>query len=722
MSTLSVTKKASGWSRREFVTAGIAASAGLVVGFYLPHRGKSGKQGFSPNAYLRISPDNKITIVVARSEMGQGVRTALPMILAEELEADWNQIAIEQAGASTLYGDQTTGGSASVRTTWDPMRKAGAAAREMLISAAALTWGVPRSSCTAQQGNILHGASRRRLSYGELAEKASTLPVPTDVPLKPSKDYKIVGQRLARVDTPPKVKGEAVFGIDFKMPGMKYAVLSRCPTIGGKALSFDDKESKKIPGVIYVGQIGDAAVAAVANSVWGALEGRRLLNVRWDDGPNKDLNTAAVMESLKQAAAKKGASLYSVGDVSKAAGRRVSAEYQLPFMAHAPMEPGNCTAHFSGTKCELWAPTQVPQDCRDSVAQATGLDPDQVKVNVTLMGGGFGRRLEHDYAVEAALVSKAIGAPVKVIWTREDDMRFSTYRPASLHQLTAVLDGGGWPVAFTHRIIAPSISGQKGQPVPDGVDPDLPDEAAFIYRLPNVSLEYVQAETPVPLGWMRSVYALQAGFASESFIDELAAAAGKDPLAYRLHMLAEDQDQNQNKDQDIQYFTTTWRTARMRGVLQLAADKAAWGTPLPAGRFRGIACFGCFSSYVAEVVEISMENGAPRVHRVVAAVDCGQVVNPGILEQQIPGGVVYALGNALRAKITIEKGRVVQGNFDDYAPVRMDEAPVVEVYTVPSTEAPTGIGEPSVPPLAPALCNAIYAATRKRLRTLPILS
>jgi len=703
-------------SRREFVAVGAAAGAGFVVGFYLPHGRRAGKEVFSPNAYLRITPDNKVIIVVARSEMGQGVRTALPMILAEELEADWKQIEIEQAGASTLYGDQGTGGSASVKSTWDPMRKAGAAAREMLISAAALTWGVPRSTCAAVEGNVLHGASKRRLSYGELAAKASTLPIPTDVPLKQSKDYKIVGQRVARVDTPAKVKGEAVFGIDFRMPGMKYAVLSRCPTIGGRVLSFDDKESRKISGVSYVGKISDAAVAVVADSVWGAMEGRRALNVSWDDGPNKDLNTAAVVEALRRAALKKGTSLYSAGNAEKAKGRRISAEYQLPFMAHAPMEPGNCAAQYRGTTCELWAPTQVPQDCRNEVAKALGLDPDQVKVNVTLMGGGFGRRLEWDYAVEAALVSKAIGSPVKVIWTREDDMRFSTYRPASLHQLSAVLDGAGWPVAFTHRIVAPTIAGQKGQPVPGGVDPDLPDEAAFVYGVENVSIETVIAETPVPLGWMRSVYALQAGFASESLIDELAAAAGKDPLEYRLHMLA------QNKDQDIQYFSTTWHPARMRGVLQLAADKAGWKAALPTGRFRGIACFGCFGTYAAEVVEISMESGAPRVHRVVAAVDCGQVVNPSILEQQIQGGIVFALANALRAKITIEKGRVVQGNFDDYSPLRMNEAPVVEVYAVPSTEAPTGIGEPSVPPLAPALCNAIYAATRKRIRALPILS
>jgi len=701
-------------SRREFVGVGIAAGAGLVIGFYLPHKGGVEKESFSPNAYLRITPDNKVTIVVARSEMGQGVRTALPMILAEELEADWKQIEMEQAGASTLFGDQTTGGSASIRTTWDPMRKAGAIAREMLISAAALTWGVSRSACSAENGVIKHAASNRRLSYGELAGKAATLPIPSDVPLKQSKDYKIVGQRLARVDSPAKVKGEAVFGIDFRLPGMKYAVLSRCPVIGGKVASFDDKESKKIFGVSYVGKIGDSAVAVVADSVWGAMEGRRTLNVTWNEGPNKDLNTTAVLASQKQAASKKGVNLYSAGEPTKVSGRHISAEYSLPFMAHAPMEPGNCTAHFQGTKCELWAPTQVPQDCRDSVATAIGLDPDQVKVNVTLMGGGFGRRLEHDYAVEAALVSKAINSPVKVLWTREDDMRSSTYRPASLHQLGATLDGSGLPVGLTHRIIAPSISGQKGQPVPNGVDPDLPDEAGPVYGIPNYLIDYVQVETPVPLGWMRSVYALQAAFALESFIDELAVAAGKDPLKYRLQLLA--------KDQDLSYFTTTWHTARMRGVLQLAAEKSGWDKALPAGRYRGVACFGCFASYMAEVVEISMENDQPHVHRVVAVVDCGQVVNPSILEQQIQGGIVYGLANALRAKITIEKGRVVQGNFDDYAPLRMEETPAVEVYAVPSPETPTGIGEPSVPPIAPALCNAIYAATKKRIRALPILS
>jgi isoquinoline 1-oxidoreductase subunit beta len=701
-------------SRREFLGVGAAAGAGLVIGFYLPH-GSAAKaaEAFAPNAYLKITPDNKVTIVVARSEMGQGVRTALPMILAEELEADWKQIAIEQAGASTLYGDQTTGGSASVRTTWDPMRKAGAAAREMLISAAALEWGVGRATCKAENGSVVHAASNRRLTYGQLAKRAATLPIPTDPPLKQAKDYKLVGTRAARIDTPPKVNGKADYGIDFRLPNMKYAVIARCPVIGGKVASFNDSEAKKSPGVSYVGKISDSAVAVVADSTWNAMEGRRVLNVTWDDGPNKELTSAAIMEGLKQSANKKAAALYTVGDVSKAAGRRIAAAYELPFMAHAPMEPGNSVASFQGSKGEIWSPTQVPQDVRDSAAQALSIDPDQVKVNVTLLGGGFGRRLEHDYGVEAALVSKAIGAPVRVQWTREDDMRNSTYRPASYHQMNAVLEGQGWPAAFSHRIVAPSINGQKGTQLESGVDPDLKDEAALVYSFPHALLEYVVTDTPVPLGWMRSVYALQAGFASECFIDELAAAAGKDPLDYRLHLLA--------KDEDIKYFDATWHTARMRGVLQLAADKAGWGKPLPAGRYRGIACFGCFSSYMAEVVEISMENNRPRVHRVVGAIDCGQVINPTILEQQIQGGVIYALTNALRAKITIDKGRVVQGNFDDYEPTRMNEAPVVEAYFVQSTEPPTGAGEPPVPPLAPALCNAIYAATKKRIRSLPIV-
>jgi isoquinoline 1-oxidoreductase subunit beta len=701
-------------SRREFLTAGAAAGAGLVIGFYLPHGSRRESGVFAPSAYLKISPEGKITVVVARSEMGQGVWTSLPMILAEELEADWKQISIEQAGASTLYGDQTTGGSASVRTTWDPMRRAGAAAREMLISAAALEWGVPRASCKAQNSSVIHAESNRRLTYGQLANRAASLPVPTDPPLKSAKDYQIVGKMIPRLDVPSKVDGTAEYGIDCRLPGMKYAVLARCPVFGGKLLHFDDKESRKVPGVGYTGKVGDAAVAVVADSVWGAIEGRRLLNVEWDEGPNRNMSSVTIYEGLKTSAAGKAVSLYSRGDVAKASGRRFEAAYQLPFMSHAPMEPGNCAAQFREDRCELWAPTQVPQDVRDSVAQAIGLAPDQVKVNVMLMGGGFGRRLEHDYGVEAAIVSKAAHAPIQVLWTREDDMRNSTYRPASYHQLSARLDATGWPTAISHRIVSPSISGQKGSPGEGGIDPDLKDEAALIYALPSAALEYVDSQTPVPLGWMRSVYALQVAFASESFIDELAASVQRDPLEYRLHLLKE--------DEDIKFFDTTWHTARMRGVLELAAEKAGWGKALAPGHYHGIACFGCFSSYMAEVVELSMEANQPRVHRVVAAIDCGQVVNPNILEQQIQGGVIYALTNALRGQITIEKGRVVQSNFDDYAPIRMSEAPAVEAHFVPSSEPPTGAGEPPVPPLAPALSNAIYAATKKRIRALPILT
>jgi isoquinoline 1-oxidoreductase beta subunit len=703
------------FSRRDFLAVGAAAGAGLVIGFYLPHGSSGNGETFAPNAYLRIAPDGKITIIVARSEMGQGVRTSLPMILAEELEADWKQIAIEQAGASTLYGDQTTGGSASVRTTWDPMRKAGAAAREMLIGAAALDWGVGRDTCKAENSTVVHTPSNRRLTYGQLALKASTLAIPADPPLKKdAEDYKVVGKPMPRLDTPSKVDGTAVYGIDFHLAGLKYALLARCPVIGGKVASFDDKEAKQVAGVRYIGKISDSAVAVVADSVWSAMEGRRVLNVKWDEGPNKDLNSAAIFDALKKSVWGKAAVLYSTGDMSKASGRRIEAAYQLPFMAHAPMEPDNCVADFRDSRCEIWAPTQVPQDCRDSVAGAVGLDPEQVKVAVTLMGGGFGRRLEHDYAVEAAVVSKAANTPVKVIWTREDDMRCSPYRPASYHQLSAALDGSGWPAAFAHRIVAPSINGQKGTAQPDGVDVDLKDEAALVYSFPNALVDYVMTESVVPLGWMRSVYALQVGFASECFIDELATAAGKDPLDYRLRLLS--------KDHEIKFFDATWRTSRMRGALQMAAERAGWGKPPAAGHYRGLACFGCFGSYMAEVVEISMENDQPRVHRVVGAIDCGQVINPGILEQQIKGGITYALANALRAQITIEKGRVVQGNFDDYAPIRMNEAPEIEAYFVESKEAPTGAGEPPVPPLAPALCNAIYAATKKRIRALPILT
>ncbi|HZD32103.1 MAG TPA: xanthine dehydrogenase family protein molybdopterin-binding subunit [Candidatus Angelobacter sp.] len=703
-------------SRRQFLVGSAVAGTGLVIAFNLPHHGlrPGGKGGFAPNAYLHIAPDGKVTVVVARSEMGQGVRTALPMILAEELDANWTDIAIQQAGASTLFGDQTTGGSASVRTTWDPMRQAGAAAREMLVAAAAEKWGVAGTDCTTEKGFVLHSASSRRVAYGELVEQAAKLAVPKDPKLKDASQYKLVGKSTPRLDTPSKTNGTAEFGIDFRVPDMKYAFLARCPVIGGKVASHDDSETRKVAGVTHVEKVGDYAVAVAADSVFAALQGRKALKVNWDDGPNQNLDTASVFEVLRKAANDKGVSLQSVGDVAAAKGRRVEAEYELPMLAHAPMEPENCFAHFLGSTCEIWAPTQVPQDVRDSVATAIGLKPENVHVNVTLMGGGFGRRLEHDYAVEAALVSKAINAPVQVMWTREDDMRFSTYRPPSLHHLSAVVDGQGAPDAFIHRLISPTISGQKGQPGDGGIDPDLKDEAAFLYLVPNLSVEYIAPSCAVPLAWLRSVYAAQAAFANESFLDELAHAAGKDPLEYRLHLLAE--------DKEITYFDTKWHTGRLRGVLQLVAEKSGWGTPLPAGSFRGIAAHGCFGTYAAEVVEITISDGEPHVERVVVAVDCGQVINPNILEQQLHSAVIFGLSAALRGQITVEHGQIQQANFDSYPILRNNEVPVIEGHFVESHEAPTGIGEPPVPPLAPALCNAIFAATRKRIRKLPILA
>jgi len=702
-------------SRRQFLVGGAVAGTGLVLAFYLPRHGlrSSSKSEFAPNAYLHIAPDGKVTVVVARSEMGQGIRTALPMILAEELDANWSDIAIQQAGASTLFGDQSTGGSASVRTTWDPMRQAGAAAREMLVAAAAQTWGVSSAACTTENGFVIHSASNRRAAYGDLVERAAKLHVPKEPKLKDPSRYKLIGRPMPRLDTPSKTNGTAEFGIDFRMPGMKYAVLARCPVIGGKVARFDDNDARKVPGVVNIVKVGDYAVAVAAESVFASLQGRKALKITWDDGPNKDLNTAAVFDALRKAANDKGVSLQSAGDVASVKGRRIEAEYELPMLAHAPMEPENCFAHHLGATCEVWAPTQVPQDVRDSVATALGLKPEAVHVNLTLLGGGFGRRLEHDYAVEAALVSKAINAPVKVLWTREDDMRFSMYRPPSIHRLSALVDAQGAPEAFTHRMISPTISGQKGQPVDSGIDPDLKDEAAFLYLVPNLSVEYVAPPCAVPLAWLRSVYAAQAAFANESFLDELAHAGGKDPLQYRLNLLQD--------DREITYYDTKWHTGRLRGVLQLVAEKSGWDKPMPAGHYRGIAAHGCFGTYAAEVVEITMQDGEPRVDRVVVAVNCGQVINPNILEQQLHSAVIFGLSAALRGQITVEHGQIQQTNFDSYPILRNNEVPAIETHFVESHEAPTGIGEPPVPPLAPALCNAIFAATRKRIRKLPIL-
>ena len=712
-------------SRRGFLKTGALAGTGLVIGLYLPGRGETASAAaatasFAPNAWLSIDPQGKVTIWVGKSEMGQGVRTSMPMLVAEELEVEWASVRIEQALADKdRYGDQGTGGSTSVRTSWEPLRKAGATAREMLREAAAQSWKVDKSSCRAEKGAVVHTASGRRLAYGALAAAAAKLPVPREVPLKDPKDFRILGQRLHRLDTPGKVDGSAQFGIDIRVPGMLYATVARCPVFGGKAAGHDESRAKAVKGVRHVVAI-PSGVAVVADSTWAAMQGREALEVRWDEGPNAGLTSAAIRRQFEEAAQRGGAVARKEGDAGAAlagAARKLEAIYEVPFLSHAPMEPQNTTARVGKDLCEVWSPTQVPNSVQTECAKALGIPPASVKVHTTLMGGGFGRRLEEDYAVEAVQVAKAVGAPVKVVWTREDDMRHDWYRPASYHRLSAGLDGDGRPAAWTHRVVAPSIVGQRWpQAIKNGLDESAVDGAANLpYGIPHILVDYVMSNTPVPTGWWRAVYNTQNGFVNECFIDELAAASGKDPYEFRLGLLSEPRKVFQPGD-DLPLVT-----ARLKGVLELAASRAGWGKPLPKGRGRGLAAHFSFGSYVAEVAEISVaESGAVRVHRVVAAVDCGMTVNPDILEAQVQGGIVYGLTAALKGAITIDKGRVEQGNFDDYEVLRIEEMPEVEVHTVPSSEHPGGMGEPGVPPIAPAVANAVFAATGKRIRRLPI--
>ncbi len=702
-------------TRRDFLVATGAAGAGLVIGLYLPSR-RGGTKAFAPNAWLKITPDNQVTIVAARPEMGQGVRTSLAMVVAEELEVDWAKVQVEPAPLNrALYGDQSVGGSASVKESFEPLRKAGAAARDMLLTAAAARWGVLKSSCKAEQGSVVHTASNRRLTYGELAEEAGRLPVPGDARLKNPKDFRLIGKPVKRVDTAAKVDGSAQFGIDFRLPAMKYAVVARPVAIGATVKDFNPAESKAVKGVRDVIKVQDNAVAVIADSVWAAMEGRRVLNVNWNPGPYAGLNSADIRKSVVEKAAQPGVVWRNEGDAERAlrSGRSVSAEYEVPFLDHAPMEPMNCTARFADGRCELWVPTQVPGSVQAEVSRALGVERDAVSVNITLLGGGFGRRLEEDYAVEAALISKAAGGAVKVLWTREDDMRHGFYRPTSYHVLRGAVDAAGWPVAWSHKIIAPSILSRWEQEIlKSGDDPVVTSQSPNLYNIPHMKLEYVLANTPVPVGWWRSVYASQVAVAHECFFDEVAALGGKDPFEARRRLLQPDRDVKSGGD--------SYKTARLRGVLELAAEKAGWGKPLPAGRFRGIACYPAFDTYAAQVAEVSVEDGSIRVHRVVCALDCGRAVNPGIIAQQVEGAVVFGLSAALKSAITIENGGVKQGNFDEYELLRMHEAPEVELHIVPSEEKPTGVGEPGVPPIAPAVANAVFAATGKRVRQLPM--
>ena len=700
-------------SRREFLQTATVAGAGLVIGFHLPAAGRGPAAvaaPFAPNAWLRIGADESVLVVVDRSEMGQGVTTALPMLLAEELEADWSKVRIESAPADKAYinpmfGMQGTGGSTSVRAAYTPLRKAGAAAREMLLAAAAETWGVDKSACRAEKGAVIHTPSNRRLTYGSLVSKAATVPLPHDVPLKDAKDWKILGTRVKRLDSPPKVDGSAQFGIDVKTPGMLVAVVARSPVFGGKVQSFDAAKAKAVPGVKHVVQIS-TGVAVVADGYWSAKKGRDALTVAWDEGPTASVSSTTISQLFGQKAEQPGAVARHDGDAQGAlpgAATKLDATYELPFLAHATMEPMNCTAHVRADGVDIWAPTQFQTGAQGLGAGIGGVPPEKVRVHTTYLGGGFGRRFELDFIKEALEASKATGVPVKVIWSREDDTRNAQYRPACYHRLQAGLDASGQPVAWAHRVVAPSIMARV---FPDTVKNGLDEEAVeggvgMPYAVPNVHVDYVLTDTGIPVGFWRSVNNSYNGFVVESFIDELAHAAKKDPYEYRRDLLG--------------------KAPRHLGALNLAASKAGWGTPLPAGRSRGIAVYKAFESYVAEVAEVSVgSDGAPRVHRVVCAVDCGPVVNPDIVEAQMQSAIVYGLTAALWGEITIDKGRVQQSNFHDYRMLRLAEMPVVEVHIVPSTDAQGGVGEPGTPPIAPAVCNALFVLTGKRIRKLPI--
>jgi isoquinoline 1-oxidoreductase beta subunit len=650
--------------------------------------------------------------MVAHSEMGQGVMTALPMLVADELDVDMKSVRVETAPAAPEYinpviGVQLTGGSTSVRSSWRQLREAGATARAMLINAAAERWRIDAATLVTDNGVVRDSKKHRSATYGELAAAAARLPPPHEVKLKQPGEYKLIGKPLARVDIPAKVNGVAQFGIDVKLPGMLVAVVARCPSFGGKLRSFNASETNKIKGVREVLTI-ESGVAVVADAFWPAKTGRDALQIQWDYGANAKLSDELVMEAFRKGAEGEGAVAFSTGEADRTlarASKPLEAVYSLPYLAHAAMEPLNCTAHVRKNVCDVWVPTQAQTFTQQTAARITGLPATAINVHTTFLGGGFGRRSETDFVAEAVEISKAIKAPVKVIWTREDDIHHDFYRPAVYARMRAALDQHGELLAWSHRIVGPSIMSRVSPArVRNGIDPTSVEGAANQpYLIPNVHVDYVMENIGVPIGFWRSVGNSFTAFMVESFIDEIAHAAGADPYKFREKLLR--------------------KSPRHLRVLQLAAEKAGWGKPLPNGVHRGIAVALSYGSYVAEVAEVSVSTGGePTVHRVVCAVDCGQFVNPDTIEAQMQSGIVYGLTAALNGKITLKEGRVQEGNFDDYRLLRLDQMPEVEVHMVASGEAPGGIGEPGTPPIAPAVCNAIYAATGKRIRQLPISS
>jgi isoquinoline 1-oxidoreductase beta subunit len=707
----------SGLSRRGFLQAGAAAGGGLMLSLNLPLAQREARaaqaNGFAPNAFIRIERDGQIVLTMPYVEMGQGTYTSVPMLIAEELEVDLKQVRLEHAppneklyGNPFLGGVQGTGGSTTIRAVWTPMRQAGATARTMLVSAAAKRWNVDPASCRAQAGEVLHAPTGRRFKYGELAADAARMPVPESVVLKQPKDFKLIGTSPKRLDTAAKVNGTAVYGIDARPPGVKIATLAQSPVFGGRVKRVDDKAAKAVKGVRQVVTLDDA-VAVVADHMGAARKGLAALVIEWDDGPNAKLNTADVASQLEQATRNSGPVAQNIGNADQAmasAATRIEAIYQVPFLAHAAMEPMNCTAHVRKDGCEIWVGNQVVARAQAAAAKTAGLPLDKVVVHNHLIGGGFGRRLEIDGVIRTVEIAKQVEGPVKVVWTREEDIQHDMYRPYFFDRISAGLDGKGMPVAWNHRLAGSSILARWLPPAfANGLDGDTTQGAINLtYALPNMHVEYVHVEPPgIPTAFWRSVGPSHNVFVVESFMDELAASAKQDAVAYRLALLD--------------------KAPRAKAVLELAAQKAGWGRPLPKRAGRGVSLQFVFGTYMAQIAEVAVaSDGAVRVRRVVCAVDCGTVVNPDTVQAQIQGAIMFGITAALYGNITLKNGRVEQTNFDRYKILRIDEAPAIEVYIVPSAASPGGMGEPGTSAIMPAVTNAIFAATGKRLRKLPI--
>ena len=705
-------------SRRDFVVVLTATGGGLMLGWRVGDASgtataATAPPGFAPNAFIRIGRDGRVTMIIGQVEMGQGMYTAMPMLLAEELEVGLDQVQLEHAPpddklyANPLVGFQMTGASSSVKFLYEPMRRAGAAARSMLVAAAAQTWNVDAASCRAHRGVVTHTPTGRKLAYGALADRAATLSVPTQVTIKDPTDFTLIGTPAKRLDTPAKVNGTAQFSIDVRLPGMKIATVAASPVLGGKLAELDDSKAKAIAGVHQIVRLDDA-VAVVADHMWAAKQGLAALVIRWDDGPNGTISTADVVRELDAASQQPGVVARKQGDAAAAlagAASRIEAVYQVPFLAHTTLEPPNCTVHVRPDGCEVWTGSQVLSRAQATAAKVTGLPLEKVVVHNHLLGGGFGRRLEHDYVTQAVRIAKQVEGPVKVVWTREEDVQHDVYRPYYYDRLAAGLDARGQPIAWTHRLVGPSILARWAPPAfQNGLDGDALDGAVhLVYDIPAIQVEYVRHEEPVlNTGFWRGVGVTHNTFVIEGFIDELAAAAQQDPFEYRRALLA--------------------KSPRARAVLELAAEKAGWGAKLPAGRGRGIALmYSGWDTYLAEVADVEVSPpGEVRVRRIVCAVDCGTIVNPDIVKAQIEGGVMFGIGGALWGEITLKNGRVEQSNFHNVRVLRINEAPAIDVHLVRNGEAPGGIGEPGTAVTAPALANAVFAATGKRIRTLPL--